>query len=94
MGAPTYRVSLIGRTGQAEGRRINLGKSRDEGAAELFYDSDDVEALIPQLRRHNAQGFENDIANSARHLPQRGREAKRAEKRKPCYYLCPTASLR
>lgn len=58
LGAPTYRVSLIGRTGQAEGRRINLGKSRDEGAAELFYDSDDVEALIPQLRRHNAQGFD------------------------------------
>lgn len=51
-------MSLIGRTGQAEGRRINLGKSRDEGAAERFYDADEVEALIPQLRRHNAQGFD------------------------------------
>lgn len=58
LGAPTYRVSLIGRTGQAEGRRINLGKPRDEGAAERFYDADEVEALIPQLRRHNAQGFD------------------------------------
>ena len=58
LGAPTYRVSLIGRTGDAEGRRINLGKSRDESAAERFYDADEVEALIPQLRRHNAQGFD------------------------------------
>lgn len=58
LGAPTYRVSLIGRTGQAEGKRINLGKRRDEGAAERFYDAGAVEALIPQLRRRNAQGFD------------------------------------
>ena len=51
-------MSLIGRTGQAEGRRINLGKPRDEGAAERFYDASEVEALISQLRRRNAQGFD------------------------------------
>jgi hypothetical protein len=58
LGAPTYRVSLIGRTGQAEGKRINLGKSRDEDGAEHFYDAAAVEALIPQLRRRNALGFD------------------------------------
>ena len=58
LGAPTYRVSLIGRTGEAEGKRINLGKPRDESQPERFYDADEVEALIPQLRRRNAQGFD------------------------------------
>ena len=56
--APAYRVSLIGRTGQADGKRINLGKPRDEGSAERFYEVAEVEALIPQLRRRNAQGFD------------------------------------
>jgi hypothetical protein len=51
-------VSLIGHTGQAEGKRINLGKPRDEGAAERFYDASEVEALILQLRRRNAHGFD------------------------------------
>ena len=67
MGAPTYRVSLIGRTCQAEGKRINLGKPRDEGAAERFYDAAAVEALIPQLRRRNAQGFDIYITPIDRH---------------------------
>lgn len=58
LGAPAYRVSLIGRTGQAEGKRINLGKSRDEGVVERFYNAAEVEALISQLRRRNAQGFD------------------------------------
>lgn len=58
LGAPTYRVSLIGRTGQVEGKRINLGNPRDEGASERFYDASEVEALILQLRRRNAQGFD------------------------------------
>ena len=58
LGAPTYRVSLIGRAGQAEGKRINLGKSRDEGSVERFYDAAEVEALIPQLRRRNALDFD------------------------------------
>jgi hypothetical protein len=58
LGAPAYRVSLIGRVGQAEGKRINLGKSRDEDGAEHFYDAAAVEALIPQLRRRNALGFD------------------------------------
>ena len=58
LGSPVYRVSLIGRAGKAEGTRINLGKPRDEGEAELFYDAAAVEALIPQLRRRNALGFD------------------------------------
>lgn len=58
LGAPAYRVSLIGRAGTAEGKRINLGKQRDEGQAERFYDAAEVQALIPQLRRRNAQGFD------------------------------------
>ena len=58
LGAPAYRVSLIGRIGQAEGKRINLGKPRDQGAVERFYDAAAVESLIPQLRRRNAQGFD------------------------------------
>ena len=51
-------MSLIGRAGTAEGKRINLGKQRDEGQAERFYDAAEVQALIPQLRRRNAQGFD------------------------------------
>lgn len=58
LGSPVYRVSLIGRAGKAEGTRINLGKPRDESKAELFYDAAAVEALIPQLRRRNALGFD------------------------------------
>jgi len=58
LGAPAYRVSLIGRAGTAEGKRINLGKQRDEGQAERFYDAAEVQALIPQLRRRNAQSFD------------------------------------
>ena len=58
LGAPTYRLSLIGRSGQAEGKRINLGKQRDDGDAEHFFDAAAVEALIPQLRRRNALGFD------------------------------------
>lgn len=51
-------MSLIGRAGTAEGKRINLGKQRDEGQSERFYDAAEVEALITQLRRRNAQGFD------------------------------------
>ena len=58
LGSPVYRVSLIGRAGKAEGKRINLGKPRDEGEAEHFYDAAAVEVLIPQLRRRNALGFD------------------------------------
>lgn len=56
--APCYRVSLIGRSGSAEGKRINLGKSRDESGPERFYSNQDVEKLLPQLRWHNASGFD------------------------------------
>lgn len=67
--APAYRVSLIGRTGQAKDKRINLGKSRDEDGAENFYDAAAVEALIPQLRRRNALGFDVYVTpiDKARH---------------------------
>ena len=58
LGSPVYRVSLIGRVGKVEGTRINLGKPRDEREAELFYDAAAVEALIPELRRRNALGFD------------------------------------
>ena len=58
LGAPTYRVTLIGRTGKADGQRINLGKARDEAQPETLYDADQVEGLIPQLRWRNATGFD------------------------------------
>jgi hypothetical protein len=58
LGAPVYRVSLIGRTGAAAEKRINLGKSRTDDQPETFYDAAEVEALIPQLRRRNATGFD------------------------------------
>lgn len=58
LGAPTYRVTLVGRTGQGKDKGINLGKPRDKGAAERFYDAAEVEALIPQVRRRNALGFD------------------------------------
>ena len=57
LGAPTYRVTLGGRTRTAENKRINWGKSRDEGTAEQFCDANGVADLIPQVRRRNLLGF-------------------------------------
>lgn len=57
MQAPTYRLSLIGRTGAAANQRINLGKARDDGP-EKTYSASEVENLIPELRRRNARGFD------------------------------------
>lgn len=58
LGAPAYRVTLKGRTGDAEGTTINLGKAKVEGQPERTYSAAEVEALIPQLRRRNAIGFD------------------------------------
>jgi hypothetical protein len=58
LAAPAYRVTVKGRTGDAEGKTINLGKSKIEGQPEKFYSATEVEALIPQLRRRNALGFD------------------------------------
>ncbi len=58
LGAPAYRVTLVGRSGQAKDRTINLGKSPCEGVAEHFFNAAEVEGLIPQLRRRNALGFD------------------------------------
>jgi len=56
--APAYRVSLVGRTGSAEGQNINLGKARKAGDLEKTYTAAEVEGLIPQLRWRNASGFD------------------------------------
>ncbi len=56
--APAYRVSLVGRTGSAEGQNINLGKARKAGDPEKTYTAVEVEGLIPQLRWRNARGFD------------------------------------
>jgi hypothetical protein len=56
--APAYRVSLVGRTGSAEGQHINLGKARKAGDPEKTYTALEVEGLIPQLRWRNASGFD------------------------------------
>ena len=56
--APAYRVSLVGRTGSAEGQNINLGKARKAGDPEKTYTAVEVEGLIPQLRWRNASGFD------------------------------------
>ena len=56
--APAYRVSLVGRTGSAEGQTINLGKARKAGDPEKTYTAVEVEGLIPQLRWRNASGFD------------------------------------
>jgi hypothetical protein len=56
--APVYRVSLVGRSGKAEGKRINLGKPQDGTEPETFFEAVAVEGLLPQLRRRNAMGFD------------------------------------
>ncbi|OYT87176.1 MAG: hypothetical protein CFE46_13290 [Burkholderiales bacterium PBB6] len=58
LGAPTYRITLVGRVGRAQGRAINLGKGRSAQQAEKFFDPAAVEALIPHLRHRNAAGFD------------------------------------
>ena len=67
--APAYRVSLVGRTGSAEGQNINLGKARKAGDPEKTYTAVEVEGLIPQLRWRNARGFDVYITplDSAHH---------------------------
>ena len=67
--APAYRVSLVGRTGSAEGQNINLGKARKAGDPEKTYTAVEVEGLIPQLRWRNARGFDIYITplDSAHH---------------------------
>lgn len=51
-------MSLVGRTGSAEGQNINLGKARKAGDPEKTYTAVEVEGLIPQLRWRNASGFD------------------------------------
>lgn len=57
LAAPRYRITLVGRVDSAEARTFNLGK-RPKGEPEKLWDADEVECLIPQLRRHNVLGFD------------------------------------
>ena len=53
--SPFYRLTLVGRTGKAAEKIINLGKTKDE---ERFYTAADVEQKIPLLRFRNVTGFD------------------------------------
>jgi len=54
--SPFYRLTLVGRDGQAAEKRMNLGKRKD--ADERFFSPDEVEKTIPQLRWRNASGYD------------------------------------
>lgn len=51
--APHYRITCMPRK---SGKPFNLGKQKNGG--EIFYTAGQVENLIPQLRRKNAQGYD------------------------------------
>ena len=51
--APYYRVTCIPRV--LDKKAFNIGKSKD---GEIFYTATQVENMIPQLRRHNALGYD------------------------------------
>lgn len=51
--SPYYRITCIPRI--SDKKAFNIGKSKD---GEIFYTASQVENMIPQLRRHNALGFD------------------------------------
>ncbi|MDQ2694030.1 MAG: RepB family DNA primase [Pseudomonadota bacterium] len=57
--APAYRITLVDRvrpTGRD--RTHNLGKNQGPDGRECCWTADEVQNLIPQLRRRNARGFD------------------------------------
>ena len=67
--SPFYRLTLVGRTGSAADKRINLGKSKNRDENERFFSPDEVKKTISQLRWRNASGYDIYITpiDSAHH---------------------------
>jgi hypothetical protein len=54
LGAPSYRITMIGRRDGLS--MFNQGKKKD--GSERFYTKDEVAALLPKLSRDNGRGFD------------------------------------